>query len=522
MTSRAMARTRTTRRPSAYILTASITAALLGLAGCAGSTAADESGDGRTLRVAVAYEPLSMDLCDSSSARNGMFMVENVGEPLVDLDFKTMELKPRLAESWKAVDPVTWQFTLRDGVTFHNGQPLTAQAVADWINRVLNPDLECWLYGSVLDDNVQKAEAVDARTVTLNPSSPDTILPRRLAFVMIGFVGSDAKQKTQTPIGTGPYQFVEYNPSADVQISRFEKYWGKPANFDKVVYPIRVESSVRSAMAAAGEVDIASMIASQDAKAHGAVNFTVGETIYFRIDTKLPPFDDLRVRRALSLAIDRKTFVQNVYGGLGEPANAIVIPQTVGYPDHVTTDYDLAGAKALLAEARADGVKTDTPFKVVGWAGMRSSNGSEVPDTIVAMLKAAGFNASTQLLENEAMRTRLGSANDPTFGPAVVLNAHGNSLGDALVSLQGKLGCKAPQSSVCDNRLDALLKKAAQASGEERAQLLSDAFSYEHDELVALVPVAYMADTIIRSDRASYEPNLASSERIDLSEVTVK
>ncbi|WP_165824579.1 ABC transporter substrate-binding protein [Micromonospora globispora] len=496
---------------------------VLAMVGCAGGTSASTSGEMTSLRVALGYEPMSMDLCDASSARNGMFMTENIGEPLVDVNFKTTELEPKLATSWKQVDPNTWQFELRQGVTFHNGAPLNAKAVADWVNRILDPKLGCWLYGSVLDDNVKEAVAVDDDTVNITTASPDMILPQRLAFVMIGLADGDQGKKTQKPIGTGPYKFVSYQPGAEVKVERFEKYWGKAPQFRQVTYPIRVESSVRSAMSAAGEVDIATMIANQDAKAKGAVNFTVGETIYFRIDVNLPPFNDIRVRRALSLAIDRATFVKNVYGGLGEPANAIVVPTTVGYPDDVTYPYDPAQAKALLDEARRDGVNVGAPFKVVGWAGMRGSNGSEVPDTIVAMLKEVGFNATTQLLETESMRNRLGSANDPKFGPAVVLNAHGNSLGDALVSLRGKLGCKAPQSPVCDDQLDALLKQAAETAGDHRADLLAQAFRYEHDKLVALVPVAHMADTmIITNDRVSYTPNLASSERLDISEVSAK
>lgn len=503
-----------------------VTWALVGmvtLAACGAGSAADPGAKVTSLRIGLGYEPMSMDLCDASSAMNGMFMTENIGEPLVDLDFDTAQLEPKLAESWEQVEPNRWRFVLREGVTFHNGEPLTGQAVADWINRVLDPKLACWLYGSVLDDNVKSAVAVDEHTVDITTDTPDAILARRLAFVMIGVADGDAEKKTETPIGTGPYEFVEYNPGSEVKVRRYDDYWGQPADFEEVTYPIRLESSVRAAMAAADEVDIATMIASQDAQAEGAVPFTVGETMYFRIDVELPPFDDIRVRRALSLAIDRDTFIKNVFGGAGEPANAIVVPSTIGYPDDLETRYDPDEARALLAEARSDGVDVDTPFKVVSWAGIRGSNGSEVPDTIVAMLKDVGFNASTDILEIEPMKSVLESPNDPGFGPALAMNSHGNSLGDALVSLQGKLSCEAPQSPVCDDHLEQLLTTAAAAGGDKRDELLAEAFRYADQDLAALVPIAHMADTmIIANHRIAYTPDLASSERLVISEITVK
>jgi peptide/nickel transport system substrate-binding protein len=496
---------------------------LVTLAACGGGSSAGAGGKTSELRIGLGYEPMSMDLCDASSAMNGMFMTENIGEPLVDLDFGTAQLEPKLAESWEQVEPTTWRFVLKDGVTFHNGDPMDGQAVADWINRVLDPDLACWLYGSVLDDNVTGAEAVDEHTVDITTDTPDAILAQRLAFVMIGVADGASGEKTEAPIGTGPYEFVDYNPGAEVTVKRFADYWGEKAEFDTVTYPIRLESSVRAAMAETGEVDIATMIASQDANAEGAVPFTVGETMYFRVDMGLPPFDDIRVRRALSLAIDRDTFIDNVFGGHGEPANAIVVPTTIGYPDDVVSAYDPEEAKALLEEARHDGIDVDLPFKIVSWAGIRGSNGSEVPDTIAAMLKDVGFNASTEVMEIEPIKALIESANDPKFGPALVMNSHGNSLGDALVSLQGKLSCAAPQTPVCDEELDSMLEAAAEASGDERGDLLADAFRYADEKLLAVVPVAHMADTmIIANDQIDYTPNLASSERLVVSEIHLK
>jgi peptide/nickel transport system substrate-binding protein len=496
---------------------------ILTLAACGSGSSASPDAELTSLRIGLGYEPMSMDLCDASSAHNGMFMTDNIGEPLVDLDFTNSNLKPKLATSWEQVDPTTWQFKLRDGVTFHNGAPANAQAVTAWINRVLDPGLACWLYGSVLDKNVKQAVAVDDHTVNITTASPDTVLPQRLAFVMIGVADDDPKKKTKTPIGTGPYKFASYNPGSEIKVEAWDKYWGEKPQFSNVTYPIRAESSVRSAMAAADEVDIATMISTQDAKAKGAVNFMVGEAVYFRIDVNLPPFNDVRVRQALGMSIDRDTFIKNVFGGLGKPANAIVAPSTIGYTSDVSFKFDPDRAKALLNEAKAAGVDISAPFKVVGYPGMAGSNGSELPDTIVAMLKEVGLNASTQLLETQDMRARLGSANDPKFGPALTTNAHGNSTGDALVSLQGKLGCDAPQSPVCDKDLQDLLKKAAGTGGDERADALADAFRYENKNLAAIIPVAYLENTMIfANDRIKYTPNLASSERLVISEISAK
>lgn len=507
------------RRRRRIALAAGSAAVLALLSACGGGGGAADPGD-RPLRVVLAQTPFSMDPCDSNHSANGPLLLGNITESLVDIDITTGELGPGLATEWTQTSPTTWRFTLRPGVTFHDGSALTGESVAAWINRINDPAANCYLRGAIIDDNLQTATAVDATTVDIQLAEPDPILPRRLAFVSIGVVPPDPATKAATPIGTGPYAFVSYSPGSDLEVQRFDGYWGDAPPYPSVVYSFREESSVRAAMASTGEADIAMAIGPQDANMPGAVTYTVAETVYYRLDVTLAPLNDVRVRTAIGHAIDRKTLIDNVLGGKGTPANEIFLPSVVGYPQDVTWDYDPELARRLIAEARAAGVAVDTPFTVFAEANTRGTNGTELPDTIAAMLQAVGLTVSTEIVPDD--RERLANPINPAYSPALVQNVHGNSLGDAYISLYGKLGCGATQSPVCDERFEQLLKAGGEASGEQRGVLLADAARFAATDLVAILPIAHLTDTmVITNERIHYTPNSATSERLVIAEMTV-
>jgi peptide/nickel transport system substrate-binding protein len=494
-------------------------AALLLVSACSVGGPAAGGEDSRSVRLVVRETPSSMDPCDSHQAANGPILIGNITEPLTNLDVTTGELTPGLASEWTETNPTTWRFTLRQGVMFHDGQPFNADAVAKWVQRVVNPDAGCYVLGSVLDENVVSATAVDEHTVDIGLTSPDPILPIRMSFVDIGAPTADPMAKAKEPVGTGPFKFVSWSPGANLEMTRFDGYWGQKPEVEGATYMFRAESSVRAAMASAREVDIATAIGPQDADMPGALNYTVAETMYFRSDLTLPPLSDIRVRRAMNYAVDRQAFINNVYGGNGEPASDIVLPTVTGYNPDVTWNYDPDKARQLLAEAAAAGTPVDAPIQIISERDVRGSNGTEAADTISAMLQAVGLN--THVVNVEDVQDPLTAPEDPAKEAALVLNVHGNSLGDAHISLVGKLGCSGPQSRLCDQAFDAMLVDAGGSADAERESKLQAASKYVYDNVVPLLPVAHLTDTmVITNQNLRYEPNSATSEKLVLSEMT--
>ncbi|MFD1505756.1 ABC transporter substrate-binding protein [Georgenia yuyongxinii] len=518
-------RFRTSGRPLRATAVAAVVA--LALAAC-GTGGADEPGESSSagadasLRIVMANPPKEGTL-DTCNGDNNQLLQENITEPLVRVNGETGELEPLLAEEWTEESPTRWVFTLREGVTFHDGQPFDAEAAAWWLNRVLDPAADCYVLDSVLTSDISSVSAVDEKTLAIELGSPDPILPRRLAFTPIGAPTDDPLVEVTDPVGTGPYQFVSFTPDQSFSMERYADYWGEAPDVGEVEYIFRSESAVRAAMASTGEVDLATSITAQDADAPNAQTYTVSETLYARLDSEVPPFDDARVRKAVNLAIDRQTFVDNVFGGKGEPASEIFLPNVVGYDPDVTWEYDPEEAKRLIAEAQADGVDVSREIEVIGRTGLRNSNGSETMDTLAAMLGAVGLKARTVVMEFEQYRERFEAPQDPAALPTMIVNVHGNSLGDAHLSLDGKLGCNAPQSPACDETFQQMLDDAGAASGDEREGLLQDAARYAHDEMTFLVPVAYTTDTLITANECvQYTPNPATLQKLVVAEIKLQ
>lgn len=473
------------------------------------------------LRIVMSIPPKegTLDTCEGD---NNQMLQENITEPLVRLNGTTGELEPLLAEEWTQESPNRWTFKLREGVTFQDGQPFNAEAATWWLNRVLDPAAGCYVRENVLTSDITSVSAVDEYTLAIELGTPDPILPRRLAFTSIGAPTDDPVAPVTDPVGTGPYQFVDYVPDQSFTMERYPDYWGEAPDVEKVEYIFRSESAVRAAMASTGEVDLAMSITAQDADAPNAQTYTISETLYARMDSGVPPFDDARVREAVNLAIDRQMFVDNVFGGKGEPASEIFLPSVVGYDADVTWEYDPDEAKRLIAEAEADGVDVNREIEIVGRTGLRNSNGSETMDTLGAMLQAVGLSTRTVVMEFQQYRERFEAPQDPAALPMIIVNVHGNSLGDAHLSLAGKLGCGAPQSPVCDETFQEMLDAAGGASGDDRENLLQKAARYAHDEMNYLLPVAYTTDTLITANECvQYAPNPATLEKLVIAEITL-
>lgn len=345
--------------------------AVLGIAACNAARALPTGRrDPGTLVVAEAADVIALDpvrVTDSESLE----ITELVFEGLVGWKPGTTDVEPRLASSWQvSPDGRTWTFHLRDHVRFHDGTLLDASAVVFSFERTLDPKHPYFLVGgdtywrSLLKD-VESVTAIDPRTVEIRTRRPYSPLLGELAIFPIvspSAVARWGEEFALHPIGTGPYAFEEWDKGAQVVLRRFEDYWGPRPGLDRIVFVVIVDARQRLVGLESGSVDLATAILPDEqpfVELHPdlVLHHTPGNDIsYLAFNTMHPPFDDVRVRRAANLAINKEPIVKLGYQGRAIAADGPLPPTLWGY--HAAAQryvYDPAAAKKLLADAAADG-----------------------------------------------------------------------------------------------------------------------------------------------------------------------
>ena len=327
---------------------AALAVAAASLAAC---TAAPRPARTGPLRVGLFAAPLSLDPHLEAEFLTAAVLA-NVFEGLTSLD-GAMRVQPMLAVSWDTPDPLTWRFRLRHGVRFHDGRPVGARDVAWSLERARrHPHSSVAHYlADVAELRVAAPDVIEIRT-----EASTSLLLNRLAFVAIVPEGSPAQ--IRSPIGTGPYGLATEGFPEVLTLRRSDLYWG-PRPTEPVVQMLVVKEAVRlREMLLSGALDVSLSPTPEEAERMRAEPCcrvvarpsVVIEVLQCRVDR--PPFDDLRVRRAVNLALDRPLHVARVLRGWGEPASQLASPGTVGFaPSIRTPERDLVEARRLLAAA---------------------------------------------------------------------------------------------------------------------------------------------------------------------------
>lgn len=479
--------------------------------------------DKQAVTIVLPSGPDRLDPCETPRSVIGRIIKQNVVETLVELDYTDGSTHPRLATSWEQVSPTEWTFKLRNGIKFHDGAPFDAAAVVYTLERTLDPALTCITRTKYFDGNELTAAAVDAETLKIVTKTPMPILPTLLAQLAISSPNTPKGEYTAKPIGTGPYSFVEWKEGDHISITRNAAYWGGEPVIDDATYVWRSESSVSAAMVETGEADLAFSIAPQDAtKPEMDKIYPNSETAMFRLTADIAPLNDVRVRQAVNLAIDRKAFLGSIISDQAKLAMQQVGPNVVGFNSKLTPwEYDPEKAKALLAEAKADGVNVDAEIQLIGRPGM-FANSNEFVEASAEMLRAVGFNIKLSTLE---MAQWLEVANKPFAedrGPNIFLTMHDNNSGDAAFTAFFKYHSKGRQSELHNPDLDKLIETAGTLSGEERAKTYNEAFRMIYEDIVADVPLYHMVNFMRVGPRIDFTPTLANAVELQLSKLTLK
>lgn len=391
-------------------------AALIAAAGCSAGQPTDPGGtagnpQGAALSIAVGADPINLDP-RLTWVGQGYSINAHLFEPLVFRQATAdggVELFPLLAESWQNRDELTWEFTLRGGITFHNGEPFNAAAVVFTLTSVMDEAFETPLKTWTASIDTVKAE--DDTTVVITTKTPTRGLLNSLAQLPIvspQAVEEFGEEFTLNPVGTGPYSFVSYTPGSEVRLQRFDEYWGEPGTPGTITWRVMPESSSRLAALESGEVQIAENIPPDQLpvlEANPEVKMLTSPTM--RVDFMVvnfvnPIMDDVRFREGLSLAIDRGSLVEQILAGTTQVANSVSPPGTVGYDAELEPfAYDLDRATQLIRESGYDG----GPIRVGAPVG-RYSMDSQIGEAIAGMLTQAGVNVQFEALPWSEYNTR--------------------------------------------------------------------------------------------------------------------
>ena len=492
-------------------------AAAVAMLGASGGLSAQE------ITVVLSEEPDIIDPCEASRSNIGRVVKQNIAETLIEINPDDGSIKPRLATAWEQVDDLTWRFTLREGVSFHDGEPLNAENVAYAINRTLDDAIECEIRIKFFGGMTVTPVPVDELTIDIKTAEPAPILPTMMGTMTIVSPNTPMGERTRDPIGTGPYTLSSWDVGQSITLQAFDGYWGEAPAVQQATYVFRGESAVRAAMVETGEADIAPNIAVQDAT-NPDMDFSYfnSETSRMRIDTTMAPLDDIRVRQAANLAIDRNAFVGSILSGDVVPAAQLVVPAVSGHnADLEVWPYDPEQAKALLAEAAADGTPIDTEIRLLGRIGI-FPNSTELTEAVGAMLGDAGFNVKIEMMEVAQWVDILTKPYAEDRPPTIQISQHDNNNGDAVFTVFNKYHTEGGQSTLNNTDLDALIEQATVATGDERRDTWQEVFRMLRQDIVADVDLFHMVGYTRVGPRINLVPNISMNSELQLANITFK
>ena len=327
------------------------------------------------LTMGFSSEPQSIDPLFSRTGPNQVAAAHVFGR-LMERDEKGI-FQPSLAESWKNIDPNTWEVKLRQNVKFHDGSPFTADDVVFSIERAPKVPNSPASFESYVH-SIKSMQVVDPHTIRFTSTEPDPTFMQNVGGV---FIISKKASETATSadfnsgkaaIGTGPYKFVSWTPGDRLQLVRNDAYWGPKPEWEKVTIRYISNDPARVAALLSGAVDVIDQVPptdiptlKKDARV-STFNAASVRLVYIVLNQRddapgiadldgkpltKNPYQDARVRQAISLMIDREGIVDKVLFDQGVPTNNQVPEGILGHNPDLKPKYDVAAAKKLLAEA---------------------------------------------------------------------------------------------------------------------------------------------------------------------------
>ena len=447
----------------------------------------------------------------------------HVYETLVTQDAQ-LRPHPLLAESWRAIDPLTWEFTLRPGVAFHNGDPLTAADAAFSVMRAKSATGIRTYAQNVR--RVTRAEATGPRTLVLHMEAPTPLQPALMSGIAI--VQAAAVGDAPTPaewnggkaaVGTGPYRWIKWTTGSDVKLERNDAYWGGAQPWERVTFRFIQNDSARVAALLAGDIDIADTLPAElydRVKTEQSVKLVTTDSVftdYLYLDSNSPvianatgadgkplpvnPLRDERVRAAIDHALNRPVLAERAMQGGATAAGQVAPKGLIGHVDGLPLPaFDPALSRRLLAEA---GYPAGFGL-VMTCTNDRFAGDSRACITIGQMLSAVGIKTDAQPTPAALYFRRYA-----TIGPngsseySATISMFGSTTGIASEGLNNMVHTAVPakgqgagnRNFVSDPKLDAMLETLESTFDDAERERLTEAavrYTMDHHPGRAAVP----------------------------------
>jgi peptide/nickel transport system substrate-binding protein len=460
-------------------------------------------------------------------------LLRHVFEPLIRND-SNQKLIPGLATSWRPIDDLTWEFKLRKNVKFHDGTPFTAEDVAFTLKRVPNVPNSPSSFATFTKPIVD-VKIVDPHTIVFRTATPHVLLPSDMASVLVISKGAGEKATTddynsgKAAIGTGPYKFAEYVPNQRVVLKANYGYWGGEEPWDKVTFKILTNSAARVAALLSGDVQMIETVPTSDiAQLAKDPKFNLTDKVSNRViyvhlnqsnEKAAPfvtakdgkpldrnPFRDARVRKALSIAINRDAIAERVMERKAVPAAQLLPDMFYGTSRKLKPPkYDPEAAKKLLAEA---GYPNGFNLTIHG-PNNRYINDDKIAQAIAQFYSRAGITAKVETMPASVYFSK---ASNLEFG--YMLLGWGTESGEQGSSLRSLLATYDPAKGMgVTNRgrysnpaFDKMLTEALVTMDEKKREGLIQAAAETAMNDTALIPIHYEVSTWATAKNLKYTP----------------
>ena len=488
------------------------------LALCGGAATAEK------LTIGLASEPTAMDPhFHNLGPNNAMTLL--IFDRLVDQDEK-QRLIPGLAVSWQPIDDLTWEFKLREGVKFHDGTDFNADDVVCTIERAPNVPNSPSSFGTYLKG--KSVVKIDDYTVHFKTAEPFPLMANDISTIRIisDDVGCGAATEDfnsgVAAVGTGPFKFVSYTPGASIVFERNDEYWGDAPIWSEVEYRPISSGPSRVAALLAGDIDMISSVPTTDIttlEAKDDIQLSQGvsnRVIYLHMDQfreNSPfvkandgsdiknPLLDVRVRKAISMAINRDAIVDRVMEGVALPAGQLLPEGFFGVSDNLeVVEYDPAGAKALLTEA---GYPDGFQMTIHG-PNDRYINDAKIAEAVAQMLTRLGIKTAVETMPRSVYfgrASRGGEGDLPEF--SFILVGWGAGSGEASSPLKSLIHTynadkgfgSSNRGRHSDPETDALIEEALRTVDDAKRQDLLARATERAIENVAIIPTHFQVNT---------------------------
>jgi peptide/nickel transport system substrate-binding protein len=480
-------------------------------------------GRGTQITISPPADATTMDPGRSTQVLTVNYFV-NLYDTLTRWD-ASLKLQPGLATAWKNLNETTWEVTLRPGVRFHDGSPLTAEDVKAVYERNTVPGKTVVQSGFATIEAIQIVNPATLRIVT---KKPDPLMPVRMAQ-MGGYIyparfvtDEGTKELARKPIGTGAYRFVSWSKDDQLVMEANRDWWGwggKAPSVDRVVWKPIPDDFARLSALQRGEVDVITNVPPDEMKIVRTLTVPATRTVTFWMNTTQPPLSDQRVRQALHYAMDVPSIVKNLYAGQGKPFSGGLADTDFGYnPALKPYPYDPTRAKKLLAEAGYGGGIDVTLFAGSG----TMVNDKQLLEAMADMWSKVGVRAKIEMME---MAQRQKMNNERLVPPHGLMLVNPQS---TLLDADGSLwrlfhpngfGGKYWAGSQPGQRFHELMEQARYTlDGKKRKELYTQATQIIHDEKPWL---ELFQEVVVYgvSKRVSFKPR--ADYRLIVSEMTL-